>query len=638
MRLTINNDCCACSYCYRACQFDAPYYDGEQVRIDNSKCVGCGKCVAACPMGAIYDADQPPKAAEPHEPVTYDCDALIIGAGGSGMVAAVRIAEETGKKVIVLEKAKRTGAGAIHVAGGMEFTDTKWALDKGAKPVLDERIKSVIEKSQGLLDPKLVENTLRAMPRFFDWLCQWGSPEEKFELTQGRGGPGGPPMPGGDMPGAPGGMPGMPGGAPGGVPGMPGPGGDMLEGGTGGFLSGAMPGMNKDSSLTVEYTSLRPESPAFKNSGQFIMERLFKRAEELGVTILRQTPAQEFILDQEGQVIGVKAEDPGGQVTVCCKSCLIATGSLLLSDTLKKVEPDYADAWMPRFAHAINVYTGDGAAMCEKAGIPIDYDNVWLNITGSLVMPCDALTVEYSEATGKRPLIPTDLRPHSSRPESLMVNLNGQRWDNEQRVSATVKNQMKQPQCVSYAIYDDKLIKSDPMPHKTLLDEDGKPMRQMVPMAMRVEWNQEHMDWLNSLKNSHLVIADTLEEMAQRIGMPVDAFTATVERYNQLCAKGVDEDFGKDPDYLKPIEQGPFYAVRTFLMSDGVEGGIAIDSNCQVKGKNGLMKGLYAAGDNASGNIVRQGDGKMGITNEYSWAIASGMIAADSMIRQLKGE
>ena len=188
-------------------------------------------------------------------------------------------------------------------------------------------------------------------------------------------------------------------------------------------------------------------------------------------------------------------------------------------------------------------------------------------------MPCDALTVEYAEATGKKPLIPTDLRPHGNRPEGLMVNLNGQRYENEQYANATVKFQKKQPQCVSYTIMPEALIKSQPMKTKLLYDENGNRVRQMVPMAMHVEWNQENMDWWASRKGAHLIIADTIGQVAEQAGMPVEALKATVERYNELCRKGVDEDFGKDPSYLVPIEKGPFYAIRTFLMSDGAEGG-----------------------------------------------------------------
>ena len=50
------------------------------------------------------------------------------------------------------------------------------------------------------------------------------------------------------------------------------------------------------------------------------------------------------------------AQDPGGDVDIACKVCLVAAGSLLLSEALKKAQPDYADAYLPRFAHAINTY------------------------------------------------------------------------------------------------------------------------------------------------------------------------------------------------------------------------------------------------------------------------------------------
>ena len=622
MKLVINNDCCSCSYCYRACPVGAPYYDGEQTRIDQEKCISCGKCVKKCPMGAIYDAENPPKPIASHAPTSLETDAVIIGAGGSGMIAACRLAE-AGKKVIVLEKAKRTGCGAIHVAGPLQFFDTKWALDAGAKPVVEEKIAQTIALNGDTLNHKLVDKTLRAMPRFFDWLASFSIVEEKFELTEARGGPGGPPpMPDGDDDEMPG-MPLMP--APGDEP-------EFIGAGTG--MPGS--GMGGNTGLVVDTKSLCPPNPAFHNAGEFIMDNLFRYAAELGVTILTETPAKKFILDDEGQVIGVHAQDPGGDVDISCKVCLVAAGSLLMSEALKKAEPDYADAYLPRFAHAINTNTGDGFEMCREAGVPVRYEDIWLNITGSLVMPCDALTVEYSEATGKTPLINTDLRPHGTRPEGLQVNLKGERYQNEQLANITVENQKKQPRCLSYTIMPEALIKSTPMKNKPVIDKDGNKLRAMVPMMGRPVWNQENMDWWASRKGGHLIIADTIEELAKKAGMPAETLKATVARYNELCAKGVDEDFGKDPSYLIPMEGGPFYAVRTFLMSDGAEGGIPIDENCQVRGVNGPMRGLYASGDNSSGNIVNLGGGKKTwITNEYSWALCSGMIAADSMIEAL---
>ena len=140
-------------------------------------------------------------------------------------------------------------------------------------------------------------------------------------------------------------------------------------------------GMGGNNGLVVDTKSLNPPNPAFHNAGEFIMANLFDYAEKLGVTILTQTPAEHFMLDDNGNVIGVYASDPGGDVEVTCRVCLVAAGSLLRSEALKKARPDYADAWMPRFAHAIHTYTGDGFEMCREAGVPVRYEDIFLNIT-----------------------------------------------------------------------------------------------------------------------------------------------------------------------------------------------------------------------------------------------------------------
>lgn len=377
MKLVVGADCCSCSYCYRACPVDAPYYDGEQTQIDQEKCISCGKCMKKCPMGAIYDAENPPTPMAPHDPRQYACDAVIIGAGGSGMIAACRLAE-AGRKVIVLEKARRTGCGAIHVAGPLQFFDTKLALESGAESVVEHKIAQTLEQNGDTLDPKLVEKALRTMPKFFDWLCTFAPVEEKFELTEARIGP--PPMPDDDDDMT-----------------LPPP--EFMQAGTG--MPGS--GMGGNTGLVVDTKSLNPPSPAFHNAGEFIMDHLFAYADTLGVTILRETPAKKLLLGDSGEVVGVHAQDPGGDVDISCRVCLVAAGSLLRSEALKQSEPDYADAYLPRFAHAIHTYTGDGFELCREAGIPVRYEDIWLNITGSLVMPCDALTVEYAEATGKTP-------------------------------------------------------------------------------------------------------------------------------------------------------------------------------------------------------------------------------------------
>lgn len=191
MKLKVDNHCAGCSYCYRYCPVGAPYFDGIQTQINNGKCISCGICVEKCPLGAIYDEENPPRPAEPHEKKTCHADAVIVGAGASGMVAAVRLAEK-GKKVLVLEKAKRSGAAALHVAGPMQIIDTQWAKEAGEKPKAPERIRQILEYGQGHFDPELVEKTVYALPRLFDWMCTFTDMGKGFVLREGRMGP--PPM------------------------------------------------------------------------------------------------------------------------------------------------------------------------------------------------------------------------------------------------------------------------------------------------------------------------------------------------------------------------------------------------------------------------------------------------------------
>ena len=56
--------------------------------------------------------------------------------------------------------------------------------------------------------------------------------------------------------------------------------------------------------------------------------------------------------------------------------------------------------------------------------------------------------------------------------------------------------------------------------------------------------------------------ADTIEELAEKLGLPADQLVATVERYNELAAKGSDDDFGKEPSRLRPVQEAPFYGMQ----------------------------------------------------------------------------
>ncbi len=108
--------------------------------------------------------------------------------------------------------------------------------------------------------------------------------------------------------------------------------------------------------------------------------------------------------------------------------------------------------------------------------------------------------------------------------------------------------------------------------------------------------------------NPECFAGDTKEELAADIkaGIPnfdVDQFLATWEAYDAACAAGVDEDFGKDAQYLvSPGPEGPYYAFRLTSGVLNTCSGIRINANAQVVDPRYVpIEGLFAAGINTSG-------------------------------------
>ena len=64
----------------------------------------CGTCIEVCNISDIDTGK--PETVSPHDPVHLEADAVILGAGAAGTIVAVKLAELTGKKIIVLENPK----------------------------------------------------------------------------------------------------------------------------------------------------------------------------------------------------------------------------------------------------------------------------------------------------------------------------------------------------------------------------------------------------------------------------------------------------------------------------------------------------------------------------------------------------
>lgn len=138
---------------------------------------------------------------------------------------------------------------------------------------------------------------------------------------------------------------------------------------------------------------------------------------------------------------------------------------------------------------------------------------------------------------------------------------------------------------------------------------------------------------------SKWVTADTIEglaqamvEYAQKNKWPLIPDPAevvkSINRYNELCQKGADEDFGKSSEFMVPIT-APFYAVpRGSNRVSAILGGLVTDGSYQCLTETGdPIKGLYAVG-NACGQFYGGVDYPMDIEGlSIGRAITSGYVA-----------
>ncbi|MDV3126899.1 FAD-binding protein [Mycobacterium sp. 21AC1] len=135
--------------------------------------------------------------------------------------------------------------------------------------------------------------------------------------------------------------------------------------------------------------------------------------------------------------------------------------------------------------------------------------------------------------------------------------------------------------------------------------------------------------------------ADTLGELAEKIGVPADNLVATVARFNAFAAEDVDADFGRGEEAydrafsggaspLVAIEQGPFHAAAFGISDLGTKGGLRTDAAARVLDTSGaVIRGLYAAGNTMaapSGTAYPGGGNPIGTSMLFSHLAVKDML------------
>ncbi|MCV7354336.1 FAD-binding protein [Mycolicibacterium fluoranthenivorans] len=136
--------------------------------------------------------------------------------------------------------------------------------------------------------------------------------------------------------------------------------------------------------------------------------------------------------------------------------------------------------------------------------------------------------------------------------------------------------------------------------------------------------------------------ADTLDQLANAIGVPAADLSATVGRFNELAAAGADPDFGRgDETYdrtftggalpMAPLDRPPYHAAAFGLSDLGTKGGLVTDTHARVLDTGGRpIPGLYAAGNTmaaVSGTTYPGGGNPIGASMLFSHLAALHMAA-----------
>jgi succinate dehydrogenase/fumarate reductase flavoprotein subunit len=360
-----------------------------------------------------------------------------------------------------------------------------------------------------------------------------------------------------------------------------------------------------------EGRKLSPISTIEGARGGGALTRMMQQAgEERGVEYMFSTAAKRLVVDENGAVAGVVAESEGQEINVrALRGVVVATGGF-------DHNPDMVAAYLRGplyYPSAVRTNTGDGHLMGMALGANLRNMN-----------ECWGWPVYYNEdLDAGTPALAIDL----GKPGAIVVNKYGQRFFNEAGAY--------DPATRTFYDYDNGKHEYVNIPAYAISDAGHRSRYGFAGVAA----GADVPEWIAQ--------ADTLEGLAEAIGVDAATLVATVERFNENASQGQDPDFNRGESAfdqltggdrsrtdlanpcLAPLSEPPFYAAVLYPGSLGTCGGLQINANAQVLNVwNEPIPNLYAVG-NASGSVMGAGYPGGGATVAAGFAFS--YIAVNSM-------
>ena len=336
---------------------------------------------------------------------------------------------------------------------------------------------------------------------------------------------------------------------------------------------------------SIQYTDNYTETLA--------MDAVLDYAEGHGLTVRYETTMVKLEKDGSGRVTGIiakNADDSYLRINASKGVILGCGGYSGNEEMMKALQPQSVEQTCVNYSKP--GAKGDGIKACLWAGAIMDTTHT------AMIFDRGAVKPDYAGEPGKAS---DGMMFWMGSQPFLKVNLKGERFINEYLPYDMVLHAAaSQPHHTYCTIWDSKYPEdcekfathgcSRLYPHV-----NGT--APVFPMETVIGMNEDLEE------QGYIVQADTVEELAEKLGLPVDTFTATVEHYNELAANGEDTDFGKESYRLSTLTEAPFYGVRQcggYLIC--TMDGIQIDDNMHALDANYQpIPGLYVIGD-MSGN------------------------------------
>ena len=330
-----------------------------------------------------------------------------------------------------------------------------------------------------------------------------------------------------------------------------------------------------------------------------VFQALYDLSVEAGVDFHFNTSASALIM-KDGAVVGVQATDENGsKINIeAKKGVILSTGGMASNmDMLNEYVPCVAKKCLTVSATPND--DGSGIRMGLGAGSEIAGQDSAFIFDGGI--ECG----QWNHYLYKGDV-------QFARQPGCLLNKKGQRVPYYPVTSYGFTMQagihMAQPGGRSYLFTDanyrdmmensDQLICRKPIT-KTMMQEAGSNADRLPESVCEHNWEE---GFQQGLDGGWIYTADTIEELAEKMGLNPEIIAKAVANWNELCDKGVDEDLHYDPFWLRKVVEPPFYGVAVSGTCLATNTGLSTNASYHVLDTSGVpIPGLWAAGSTMGG-------------------------------------